>query len=39
MHTNKYQDLFNYFAENYDLLLTVSEMDEIIKEVARIEQD
>ena len=30
---DKYQELFNFFSQEHNLTLTISEMDEIIREV------
>jgi len=32
---NDYQDLFNFFYGTYGIILTIEEMDEIIREVAK----
>lgn len=33
--TNDYQQLFNFFHENHGLILTISEMQEVIEEVKK----
>lgn len=35
---DKYQGLFNFFSQEHDLTLTISEMDEVITEVENFKE-
>ena len=35
---DKYQDLFNFLNKEHDLILTISEMNDIISEVEKFQQ-